>query len=175
MKLFFSPLPGLALYLSLPLLVVPQDQHVFQKSSFSFQILPNIRLPKPLSDFTATLHPTTGLVYIAGGCDAELGNVYNEEFKEFICNSSSNKLYSFEKETGTFTALNDMPVQRYRHGAALVNNHLWLLGGRDTAADALLTTVDVSMLLLLYRVVVVVAVMSSSTFFAWNQSVNLFS
>ena len=125
----------------------PTDDHIFQERPFSFQLLAHLRLPKPLSDFSATPDPATGLVYLAGGCDAPLGNVYDSEIKEFICNSASNKLYAFDKHAGVFTTLNDMPVKRYRHGAALVNNHLWLFGGRETSEDALLPTLDVSVLL----------------------------
>lgn len=41
-----------------------------------------------------------------------------------------------------FAELGSLPRQRYRHSASVVNNQLWLIGGRD-ASDALLAEVDV--------------------------------
>jgi hypothetical protein len=122
--------------------VIRAEDHGFQKETFGFSTL-EARLPKPLSDFTASLDISTGLAYLAGGCDSEKGNEYSTEYSEFICTSVSDKLYSFDKDAGTFTTLTDMPYERYRHGAVLINNQLWLMGGRDSE-ETLIPTVDVS-------------------------------
>lgn len=111
---------------------------------FTFSMLEGVRLPKPLSDFTISFDETSQIAYIAGGCDAEQGNVYLEEIGTFVCFSSSTALYAFDRSTNSFQTLAPMPVARYRHGAALLNGKIWLLGGRDTEADVLLPTVDVS-------------------------------
>lgn len=119
------------------------NAHEEEILGFTFAML-DVRMPKPLSDFSLSLDNTTQLIYIAGGCDSKQGNVYNEEFGTFVCSSSSSELYSFDHRTNAFKTLAAMPVARYRHGAALVNGKIWLAGGRDVEVDGLLTTVDVS-------------------------------
>jgi hypothetical protein len=103
----------------------------------------NNKLPKPLSDFTATLIPGTPTVLLAGGCDAELGNVFIPDFQGFSCSSLSNKLYSYNVKTDTYNELADMPSARARHAAVIVNNQLWIIGGRN-AGDGLVGALDVS-------------------------------
>lgn len=117
--------------------------HKEEVVGFTFAKLEGVRLPKPLSDFSISFDETSQLVYIAGGCDAELGNVYVAEYETFTCSSSSSVLYSFDRSTNSFETLAPMPVARYRHGAVLINGKIWVLGGRDVA-DVLLSTVDVS-------------------------------
>jgi len=102
----------------------------------------NNKLPKPLSDFTATLIPGTPTVLLAGGCDAELGNVFIPDFQSFSCSSLSNKLYSYDVKMDTYNELADMPSARARHAAVIVNNQLWIIGGRN-AGDGLVGALDV--------------------------------
>jgi hypothetical protein len=99
-------------------------------------------LPKGLSDHTANIDPETKLVYIAGGCDALNGNVYLNN--AFQCLDISDDFFSYDISTKTFTNLTRMPMERYRHATVLINQHLWVLGGRDKD-DFIPTTVDVSM------------------------------
>ncbi|KAG7341500.1 Kelch motif-containing protein [Nitzschia inconspicua] len=99
-----------------------------------------VRLPEPLSDLSATLDPATNLIYIAGGCDSPNGNEFAGEY--FVCATISDDLYVFNPQDWSFGPRETLPRQRYRHCAEIVNNQLWLLGGRD-ADDALITEIDV--------------------------------
>jgi len=100
----------------------------------------DVRLEKPLSDHTATL--LNGKIYLAGGCDSEKGNEFDENIGEFICTSISDSLYSFDRETAALEKLENLPRARYRHAAVGVNNKIWLLGGRNLL-DNVTTQVDV--------------------------------
>lgn len=109
--------------------------------SFDFRFS-STKLPKPISDHTATLFE--GIVYLAGGCDAANGNVYNPDIGGFTCDSSSDQLYSFDYQTSTVKQLATMPRARYRHAAVAVNGKLWLVGGRRADDDTIIDQVDVS-------------------------------
>lgn len=101
------------------------------------------RLPTPTSDLTATLDPTSGLIYLIGGCNAETGNslVFNTTF--YGCSSVTAAAYAFDTASGKIdTAVPDAPRPRYRHAAAYVQGHIWLVGGRDLE-DNLVTAIDV--------------------------------
>jgi hypothetical protein len=98
-------------------------------------------LVKGLSDHTANLDPETNLIYIAGGCDAVDGNVFANSY--FQCTDCSDEFYSYNTITKQLMRLPNMPVERYRHSAVLINKHLWVLGGRDKS-DFVTKTVDVS-------------------------------
>jgi hypothetical protein len=91
---------------------------------------------------TATAGPD-GLIYIAGGCNAENGNVYNNLTTYFDCLSSTTAFYSFNPKTNEFDLLEPLPRPRYRHAAAVSNNHLWLIGGRTMETNAIME-IDVS-------------------------------
>mmetsp|Transcript_23140 Transcript_23140/g.32299 ORF Transcript_23140/g.32299 Transcript_23140/m.32299 type:complete len:401 (+) Transcript_23140:232-1434(+) len=97
---------------------------------------------KPLSDLTATLSPFDDLVYLAGGCDSPAGNEYDEGLSTFICTSLSKSFYGFNPKTNEIEERKEMPRTRYRHGAAAVNNQIWLIGGRDEM-DAHISAIDV--------------------------------
>jgi Kelch motif len=135
----------LLLVLVLAVLVRQSSSSSSQRShddlSFEFTLLNSTSLPKPLSDLTATLYGET--VYLAGGCDAANGNVYDDTIKTFVCSSASDSLYAFSYRTLAVKELASMPVKRYRHAAVAVNGMLWLVGGRDTEADAIIGQVDV--------------------------------
>lgn len=120
--------------------VQAQNDIDFLSDEFGFSMLQQ-RLPKPISDHTATLDVSTGLTYLAGGCDSPNGNVRMDS-GYYSCSSISNQLYRFDQATKQFQTLAPLPAPRYRHAAAFVNNQLWLMGGRD-AQDTLLPTVDV--------------------------------
>lgn len=109
-------------------------------TGFDFVAL-ETRLPKALSDFTAVADYDAKKVYISGGCDSVNGNQFNQLFG-FVCDSISAGQYVFDLVTNEFSEETAMPVPRYRHAAALVNNQVWLVGGRDVE-DNLVETVDV--------------------------------
>lgn len=99
-------------------------------------------MPKALSDLTAVVSNSTSTVYLHGGCDAADGNRYDTARGKFVCASVSNATYRFDLVTATFTPLADMPAARFRHAAVLVNNQVWVVGGRDSN-DSIVTTVHV--------------------------------
>jgi hypothetical protein len=102
-----------------------------------------VKLPKPLSDFTAVVHPENGIVYISGGCDSVNGNTYEPTFQVFVCDSVSQKQYEFDIATLSISAEYDMPRMRYRQAAVIVNEQLYLVGGRDVH-EMIVKEVDVS-------------------------------
>lgn len=97
-------------------------------------------LPKAISDHTATR--LGDIVYLAGGCDAEQGNTWDEEARFFLCLSISQSFFGYNMVTGSTTNFPDMPMPRYRHAAVAVDNKIWLVGGRDTN-DTIVGQVDV--------------------------------
>ncbi|KAL7577344.1 hypothetical protein ACA910_002079 [Epithemia clementina (nom. ined.)] len=112
------------------------------------------RIPKPLSDHTATLVGTT--VYLAGGCDAPSGNTYNTDSEYFECGSISNAFFALdlallsivngtelESSVTEFQILPNMPVPRYRHAAAAANGKIWIHGGRSLVDDEIIPQLDV--------------------------------
>mmetsp|Transcript_4313 Transcript_4313/g.6803 ORF Transcript_4313/g.6803 Transcript_4313/m.6803 type:complete len:397 (-) Transcript_4313:312-1502(-) len=101
-----------------------------------------VRIPKSLSDHTATLSEKDGLIYLAGGCDSPNGNEFAQGGDYFFCATISDMMYVFNPEDLTFGEPGTLPRERYRHCAAIVDNQLWLLGGRDSA-DNLVPEVDV--------------------------------
>lgn len=112
---------------------------------FQYETL-SIGLPKGLSDFTANLDYNTSNVYLAGGCDDPNGNVWNNEYGEFVCSNVTNSFYLFDINTNQTKSLAVMPNARYRHASVLVNGHVWIHGGRDVD-DNLVNEVDVSLLM----------------------------
>jgi hypothetical protein len=100
------------------------------------------KLPKPLSDLSATLGHDN-LIYLAGGCDSPFGLQYSEEAEGFRCDSISDSFYSFDPKTLQFTDLPAMPSPRFRHAAVAINNQIWVVGGRDEK-DEVIGTVLVS-------------------------------
>jgi len=100
------------------------------------------KLLKPVSDLTATLSPFDDLVYLAGGCDSPKGNEFDEGLGMFICTSLSKSFYAFNPKTNEIEEMKEMPRNRYRHGAAAVNNQIWLIGGRD-GMDEHVNSIDV--------------------------------
>ena len=105
----------------------------------------NVKLPKALSDHTATL--VGSQVFIAGGCDDLNGNKYNTDSKNFECGSLSQSFYMLdlaaaETADATFVTLPDMPVERYRHAAAASNGQIWIHGGRNLT-DHLINEINV--------------------------------
>jgi hypothetical protein len=77
-----------------------------------WDVLDDVKLPKALSDNTATSLPS-GQILIAGGCDAPKGNTFidaeGNQLDFFICESISDELYAFDPAEGTFTTLAKLP------------------------------------------------------------------
>lgn len=109
----------------------------------AFKVLPTT-LPKPISDHAAAVHDPHGTIYIAGGCDSPNGNVYLKDVLMYACLSISSSVYVFNTITSELMERAPMPRARYRHGAAVLNNQLWIVGGRMLENDALIPQVDVS-------------------------------
>lgn len=103
-----------------------------------------VKLPKAISDHTAALG-SDNLIYIAGGCDSPDGNIFDANGTFFYCPSVSSSFYAFDPTTMTFTTLSDLPRPRYRHASVAIENHLFLVGGRDVEEN-LIVEVDVSLL-----------------------------
>lgn len=115
-----------------------------ETSNTNWEVL-DVNLPTPLSDNTATYIKSTDMIYIAGGCNSPKGNTYVDidglELDFFLCESDSQRFYSFDGTT--FTTLADMPQPRYRHAAVVAQNKLWLIGGRTIPEDSIIAEVDV--------------------------------
>jgi len=100
-------------------------------------------LPKPMSDMTATYDSGTSKIYIFGGCDSYNGNERLEPGSSiFACNSITESAYAFDPTKEKFLELKDMPRERHRHSASLVNGKIWVVGGRDVE-DSIVYEIDV--------------------------------
>ena len=121
----------------------------------SWDTMTDAKLPKPVSDHSATFVPgvpgtaTPDGIYIAGGCDSPNGNTYVDatglELDFFLCESISDEVHRFDPTTGTFrTSPSRMPRGRYRHAAVAALGKLWLVGGRTIPEDTIIAEVDVS-------------------------------
>mmetsp|Transcript_37063 Transcript_37063/g.56946 ORF Transcript_37063/g.56946 Transcript_37063/m.56946 type:complete len:389 (+) Transcript_37063:155-1321(+) len=103
-----------------------------------FNDLEGVKIPKPISDMTAT--SGLDMIWVAGGCDNSQGNIFSQE-GYFICPSVSDTLYSFDPRTNMFAKKASMPRPRYRHGAGFAKGRLFLFGGR-ALDDSLIPEVD---------------------------------
>lgn len=72
--------------------------------------------------------------------DSPRGNEFADDY--FFCATVSDDFYVFSPLEWTFGSRETLPRQRYRHCAEIINNQLWLLGGRDVD-DGLIAEVDV--------------------------------
>lgn len=104
-------------------------------------ILPPPKLPKPLSDHTATIW--NGLIYIAGGCDSPY--VFDQRTFTYTCSSVSESFFVFDPSQyiDHFSSLENLPRPRYRHTSVILDNQIWLVGGRNVDGG-LVEFVDVS-------------------------------
>lgn len=100
------------------------------------------KVPIAVSDHSGVRSPDNGLIYLAGGCDDANGNVWNANFSTFTCGSVTDAFFAFDPTTKTFEALETLPRPRYRHSSAIVDNKVWLLGGR-TLFDDVIAEIDV--------------------------------
>ena len=82
------------------------------------------------------------LIFITGGCNARQSWFGDGPFPGYYCTSITNNVVAFDPMNETVVAQWDAPVPRYRHVAAVVHGHLFLIGGRDLN-DAPVTSVDV--------------------------------
>jgi hypothetical protein len=131
----------LALLVVLPFLVAAE----VDTSKLQWSVL-SAKLQVPQSDMTASLGPD-GKVYIAGGCVSPTGSIYNENSQILQCNQDTDIMYSFDPATNTFQNLPRLPRNRCRHGAAIANGKLFLIGGRTAIGDELIPEIDVSYVL----------------------------
>ena len=108
-------------------------------------------MPNAISDVMANYMPgptgeDDGFIVITGGCDTPKGNE-RANFGEgdlFTCLVSGNKARKFDPFTESFTTLADMPHERQRHGGAVIDGELYVVGGRDSN-DELVAAIDVSL------------------------------
>lgn len=90
------------------------------------------------SDLTSTLAPD-GNIYLAGGCMSSNGNKFDPLKGVFRCDAVTNKFFRYLPSANTYqTALPNMDKRRYRHAAAVANNHLYILGGRMVSDELVL-------------------------------------
>jgi len=105
----------------------------------------SVSLPFPLSDSTSNYMQgengdEDGFILITGGCNSEKGNERIERTL-FVCLSTSSVTLKFDPYNNTFTEMTPMPHPRQRHAAAVIDNKLYLVGGRDTD-DNLVPQID---------------------------------
>lgn len=129
---------NLLAFLFLPFLVAAE----VDTSKLQWSVL-SLKLQRPQSDMTANLGPD-GKIYIAGGCISPTGSIYNENSQILQCSQDTDTLYSFDPATNTFQNLPRLPRNRCRHGAAIANGKLFLIGGRTAVDDELIPEIDVS-------------------------------
>lgn len=118
-------------------------------------------LPAAASDHTAVRSPDNGLIYLAGGCGASIihrasnslfryltlfscllasidspnGNVWSEDAQQFLCGSVTDAFFSFDPVENKFATLASLPVARYRHSSGVLDNKVWIIGGRNLADE----------------------------------------
>lgn len=106
-------------------------------------------LPLPLSDMTATTLPFIngtslgGNIIITGGCSDEDGNsaFFDGNSTNYYCGELTDKTFMFNPFSETISPLADMLIPRYRHASAIVNDKLYVVGGRDLD-DNIIAQVD---------------------------------
>ena len=107
-------------------------------------------MPTPISDIMANYMPgpngdEDGFIIVTGGCDTPKGNE-RANFGDgdlFACFVSGNKAYKFDPFTQKFVGtIPDLPHERQRHGGAVIDGELYLIGGRDSN-DTLVAAIDV--------------------------------
>jgi len=93
---------------------------------YSWSSLPgDVTMPMARSDASATA--VGGKILIAGGC---VGKQVKTSWG-YACDTITDTATLFNPGTNTFTAVHDMPRERYRHTAVAVGNKVFLLGGTD--------------------------------------------
>jgi hypothetical protein len=69
-------------------------------------------------------------VFLLSSIDAADGNVWSEDDKSFMCGSITAAFFSFDPVENEFTTLASLPQARYRHSSVIVDNKIWMIGGR---------------------------------------------
>ena len=108
----------------------------------NIQFLTNAKLPIAKSDMTAVID-SDGYVYLTGGCDHPEGNTNLGGF--YGCTSITNEHIVFDtssEEIVTDKRLPNAPTPRYRHAAVLLQDLIFLIGGRDVE-DGFISDMDV--------------------------------
>jgi hypothetical protein len=123
-------------------------------------------MPHRLSDVSVTqaLAPNDDgdlsvLLYVIGGCEdesrsslldesaaGEIGAAFMSRRVGGIfptCWDVGQHTFTYDPKMDLFAKRKDAPRRRYRHGAALVDGNIWVVGGRD-AQDRIVKEVDVS-------------------------------
>lgn len=138
--------------------IVVVQGHLIDDLQFEWNTL---KMPFPLSDMMANYYDGGSddgsgnkkkeIIIITGGCNAPNGNerVNFGDGDLFACMSTSNKTLIFDPYENTFVIMDDMPHERQRHAATIIDDNLYLLGGRDSN-DELVTAIDVSNLCLVF-------------------------
>lgn len=149
------------LFLLSPLIVAPRS--TARGETVEWTVLDEVKLPQPLSDNSATFVAYTQTdadsssskqsklggdrILIAGGCNSPDGNTHVDStgyvLDFFICESTSDKVYAFDPDGGTFVPLADMPRPRYRHAGVEIGGKVWLVGGRSVPDDSIIAEIDV--------------------------------
>jgi hypothetical protein len=69
-------------------------------------------------------------VFLLSSIDAPNGNVWADDAKQFLCGSVTDAFFSFDPVENKFVTLASLPQARYRHSSAVVDNKVWMIGGR---------------------------------------------
>ena len=118
-------------------------------------------LPIKMSDMSASYipynkhnHLSYDYILIAGGCISQNGNAYSEFKLEgelvggYYCSEITDQVFAFHVGTAETVSLPNMLSKRYRHGAVVLENRLYVVGGRTQVGDDtqshMATTIDVS-------------------------------
>lgn len=99
-------------------------------------------LPVAISDATASTVANT--IYIIGGCDSAKGNeeVPGSDYK--VCTDISEKVMKYDVTGNSWTMGQAMSRPRFRHAAATVGTHIYIIGGRDVEDNILKTVMKYS-------------------------------
>lgn len=95
-------------------------------------------MPTARSDLTAN---TVGdYIYVIGGCSTN--QLCPPGAGYCFCQQLTNVTEAYHPSTDSWATLAEAPRPRYRHGAAVIGNKLYLIGGRDLT-DAIIQQIDV--------------------------------
>lgn len=122
-----------------------ENDHTKEDWKFTVSFLME-KMPTAKSDMSISTDASSGKMYLIGGCDHEDGNTYKEDYDTYLCTSITSENLSFDPSLETddpkFTKLRSAPRDRYRHTSALLNEKIYLIGGRDVD-DNIISELDI--------------------------------
>jgi len=105
-----------------------------------------ISMPYAASDMSVTLYSKSldsygPRIYVVGGCISNQLCASSAQ-NDCYCSQSTKKCKYFTPDKPSWHDCTDAPTARYRHMAAIVGDYLYVIGGRDTNADALILSIE---------------------------------